>query len=174
MESSEANVMRKMRYVLALALAAAMLLCAPCALAQSAVVDNGSDPGSRLNMRSAPGKDAGSLGKFVSGTRVEILSEAGDGWAKVSIGGGKNSVTGYMMQDYLRSSSAVDATKARRVVSPYGTPSVVLRNRPSNSYDAVCMLAVGDTVTQIGVSGDFCYVMAADGTVGCLLSSELK
>ena len=166
--------MKTMRYGLALMLAAALLMCASCALAQSAVINNGGDPGSRLNMRSAPGKDAGSMGKFVSGTRVEIISDAGDGWAQVRIGGGRNSISGYMMKEYLSGSSKVDATRRCEVASPYGTPSVVLRDRPSNSYNAVCMLAVGDTVTQIGVSGDFCYVMTEDSTVGCLLASELK
>jgi len=79
-----------------------------------------------------------------------------------------------MMQDYLKSAASVDATVRRRVVSPYGTQSVVLRDRPSNSYDAVMMLQVGDTVTQIGVSGDFCFVVAGDDSAGCLHVSELK
>lgn len=157
-----------------LAAAAAMVLAASCALAQSAVIDNGNDPGSRLNMRSAPGKDASSIGKFSSGTRVEIVADAGSGWAQVEIGGGRNSISGYMMKEYLRPHAGVDARQARRVVSPYGTPSVVLRDRASNSYSAVMMLQVGAAVTQIGVSGEFCYVMTDDGTVGCLLTSELK
>lgn len=144
------------------------------ALAQSAVIDNGSNPENRLNMRSAPGKDAKALGKFVSGTRVEILADAGDGWSQVKIGGGKNAVTGYMMTQYLKSGSSVDARQTRRVTSPYGTQSVVLRDRPSNSYDAVMMLTVGETVTVIGVSGDFCYVLTGDSTVGCLAGNELK
>lgn len=165
--------MKKMKYVLMIAAFAALLAYASLAAAQSAVVDNGSDPGSRLNMRSAPDKQAGSMGKFVSGTQVEILRDAGNGWAEVRIGGGRNSITGYMMSSYL-SSGGIDARSRREVVSPYGTPSVVLRDRPSNSYDVVGMLAVGETVTQIGVSGDFCYVMTGDATVGCLLSSELK
>ena len=144
------------------------------ALAQSAVIDNGSNPENRLNMRSAPGKDAKALGKFVSGTRVEILADAGDGWSQVKIGGGQNAVTGYMMTQYLKSGSSVDARETRRVTSPYGTQSVVLRDRPSNSYDAVMMLMVGETVTVIGVSGDFCYVLTGDSTVGCLAGNELK
>lgn len=166
--------MKNVRYSLALVMLAAMLLLPACAWAKSAVVDNGSDPGSRLNMRIAPGKDAASLGKFVSGTPVEILQDAGNGWAEVRIGSGKNSITGYMMSDYLRSGSSVNAMRKREVASPYGTPSVVLRDRPSNSYSAVGMLIVGANVTQIGVSGDFCYVMTDDGTVGCLMNSELK
>lgn len=151
-----------------------MMLSAACALAQSAVVDNGSDPGSRLNMRSAPGKDAPSVGKFLSGTQVEIIADAGGGWAQVEIGGGRNSIGGYMMKEYLHAQAGVDARQTRRVISPYGTPSVVLRDRASNSYSAVMMLQVGAAVTQIGAAGEFCYVITDDGTVGCLLTSELK
>jgi len=166
--------MKSLRYrTLAAVCLMLMMLCASAA-AQGAVIDNGSDPSSRLNMRSAPSRDAGALGKFVSGTQVEILADAGNGWSQVQIGGGRHAVSGYMMTEYLKASSAVDARESRRVVSPYGTPAVVLRDRPSNSYDAVMMLAVGDPVTVIGVSGDFCYVMAGDGSVGCLLSGEIN
>lgn len=150
------------------------LMLPAAAMAHSAVVDNGSDPGSRLNMRSRPSRDASAIGKFVSGTRVEVIADAGDGWSQVRIGGGRGSVSGYMMTSYLKNSSAVDARESRKVVSPYGTQSVVLRDRPSNSYDAVAMLMVGETVTVIGVSGDFCFVQTGDSSVGCLLSSELK
>ena len=155
-------------------LAALMLLLPVMALAQSAVIDNGSDPSSRLNMRTAPAKDASAIGKFVSGTRVEILADAGGGWSQVRIGSGQSSVTGYMMTDYLKPSSAIDARESRMVASPYGTQSVVLRDRPSNSYNGVMMLMVGETVTVIGVSGDFCFVQTGDSSVGCLMNSELK
>ena len=150
------------------------MLVGSAAYAQSAVIDNGSDPSSRLNMRTAPDRGADAIGKFVSGTQVEIVADAGGGWSQVRIGGGRHAVVGYMMSEYLRGSSAVDARTNKTVVSPYGTQSVVLRDRPSNSYDAVMMLPVGTGVTVIGVSGDFCYVLAADGSVGCLLSGELK
>ena len=155
-------------------LALMLVLFSAAAYAQSAVVDNGSNPASRLNMRTAPDRSASAVGKFVSGTQVEIVADAGDGWSQVSIGGGRHTVSGYMMTEYLRDSSAVDAREKRKVVSPYGTQSVVLRDRPSNSYGAVMMLPVGETVTVIGVSGEFCYVIAADGSVGCLLIGELK
>ncbi|MCI6375247.1 MAG: SH3 domain-containing protein, partial [Clostridiales bacterium] len=64
--------------LLGMALAAAMLAAAPLALAQSAVVDNGSDLTSRLNLRAQPSKDAASLGKFYSGTAVDVVADAGD------------------------------------------------------------------------------------------------
>ena len=63
---------------------------------------------------------------------------------------------------------------AMQVTSPYGTQSVVLRDRPSNSYDAVAMLMVGDSVLGIGEMNEFRYVQTASGCVGCLLSGELK
>ena len=145
------------------------------ALAQSAVVDNGSDPDSRLNMRKEPSADSASLGKFYSGTEVVILSDAGDGWSQVSIGGGQNSLDGYMMSDYLSTDGegVIDATFDMEVVSPYGTQSVVLRSKPSDSFDAVAMLEVGEAVRVIGVSGNFYYVQMDDDSVGCLDSSEL-
>ena len=151
-----------------------LMLVPAMAMAHSAVVDNGGDPASRLNMRSEPSRDAAVVGKFVSGTRLEVLGDAGGGFSQVCIGDGRGSVMGYMMTSYLKDSSAVDARESRQVVSPYGTQSVVLRDRPSNSYDAVAMLMVGETVTVIGVSGDFCFVQTADLSVGCLLGSELK
>ena len=163
-----------MKKRLAVLLMMLMMTVPAMAMAYGAVVDNGSDPASRLNMRSEPSRDAAAIGKFVSGTQVEVLGDAGDGWAQVRIGGRRGSVTGYMMASYLKSSSAIDAREQRKVASPYGTQSVVLRNRPSNSYDAVAMLMVGETVTVIGVSGDFCFVQLGDSSVGCLLGSELK
>ena len=174
MPTALSEVKRMKMMIKALLLALILMMLCGAALAQSAVIDNGSDPASRLNMRSAPSRDAGTVGKFVSGTQVSILEDAGDGWSKVSIGGARHAFTGYMMTQYLRANSAVDARETRSVVSPYGTPAVVLRDKPSNSYGAVMMLAVGENVTVIGVSGDFCYVLAADGSAGCLLSSELK
>ena len=85
---------------------------------------------------------------FTQGTPVEIVADAGDGWSQVTIGGGVNSLSGYMMTRYLAedASAVQDMTKEMQVVSPYGTQSVVVRNTPSNSYDAVAMAEVGDEV----------------------------
>ena len=162
----------------ALALFAALTLSCTLALAQSALVDNGSDTLSRLNMRSEPSRESASLGGFYSGTAVEIVSDAGGGWSQVTIGGGQSSISGYMASDYLATGSAMggvlDATYDREVVSPYGTQSVVLRSRPSDSYEAVAMLTVGEAVRVIGVSGNFYYVRMSDDSVGCLSSDELN
>ena len=160
-----------------LALVAALALSPCAALAQTALVDNGSGTGGKLNMRMEPSRDSTSLGGFYSGTQVEIVADTGSGWSEVSIGEGLGSVSGYMMSDYLATGSAMDsvtdATYDMQVVSPYGTQSVVLRNRPSDSYDAVAMLEVGEAVRVIGVSGDFYYVRVDNDAVGCLSDDEL-
>ena len=155
-----------MKKRLMVSLAVLMALWGGQALAQSAVVNNGSDPNSRLNMRDQPSRDASAVGQFYTGTPVEIVDDAGDGWSQVTIG--------YMMTRYLAedASAVQDMTKEMQVVSPYGTQSVVVRNTPSNSYDAVAMAEVGDEVRVIGTKGDYYYVLLGDGSVGCLSTSE--
>ncbi len=155
-------------------LIAALVLVASCAFAQSAVIDNGSDSASMLNLRAQPDRSAAALGKFLSGTQVEVLGDAGDGWSQVQFGQGMGTVTGYVMTQYLSGRTNVNATYAASVVSPYGTQSVVLRDRPSNSYNAVAMLMVGDSVLVIGEMDAFRYVKTGSGCVGCLLKNELE
>ena len=63
-----------------LALLVSAALCMPAgAWAQSAVVDNGSNPDTRLNLRREAGTQSRSLGKFYTGTKVEVVADAGDG-----------------------------------------------------------------------------------------------
>ena len=161
-----------------LALAMMLMAATPGALAERAVVDNGSDPDSKLNLRSEPNTAAGIVGKFYTGTSVEIVADAGDGWAQVVIGGGSGSVGGYMMTQYLKTGEAArgvsDCARSCQVVSPYGTQSVVLRSRASDSYDAVAMLPVGKQVRAIGTSGDYYYVQLEDESVGCLAADEVR
>ena len=164
-----------MRRAVAIALLAA-LLCAG-ALAETARVDC-ADANSRLNMRVEPSRESASLGGFYSGTQVEIICDAGAGWSAVTIGEGIASVSGYMKSDYLATGSDADAvldgTYDALVASPYGTQSVVLRSRPSDSFEALAVLEVGDSVRVIGVSGDFYYVRMDDDSVGCLAGDELN
>lgn len=160
-----------------LALMMTALLCAPVgAMAQSAVVNNGSDLDSRLNLRQEAGTQSRSLGSFYTGTQVEVVADAGSGWTQVTLGGSVNSVSGYMSSQYLAGEAAgvIDATRSMEVVSPYGTQSVVLRSEASDSYDAVAMLAVGASVQVIGVADGFYYVQLDGECVGCLASDELK
>ena len=162
-----------------LTLLTAALLCMPAgALAQSAVVNNGSDPGSRLNLRREASTQSRSLGKFYTGTQVEIVADAGDGWAQVTLGGSVNSVSGYMSMQYLPTGGAAsgvgDATLCMKAVPPSGPQPAVLRTEPSAPHAPVAMLTVGESVQVIGVADGFYYVQLDDECVGCLASDELR
>lgn len=172
-EGRGVNGMKRLKLYAALLLMLAALLTPLCALAQTALVDSDG----ALNMRERPSRDSDSLGGFYSGTQVEIVSDAGEGWSEVSIGRGGN-VSGYMMNDYLATGEQMSGVRDRtydgQVVSPYGTQSIVLRDAPSDSYGAVAMLPVGESVRVIGESGGFYYVRTGDDSVGCLASDEVN
>ena len=53
-------------------------------------------PTDRLHLRTAPSTDAASMGRYYSGTPVQILKDQGE-WAKVSVAG----IQGYMMKKFL-------------------------------------------------------------------------
>ncbi|MCL1964793.1 MAG: SH3 domain-containing protein [Firmicutes bacterium] len=53
-------------------------------------------PTDRLHLRTAPSTDAVSIGRYYSGTPVQVLEDQGE-WAKVSIAG----IQGYMMKKFL-------------------------------------------------------------------------
>ena len=162
------KIMQKIQSIL---LAALMMACACSgAMAQAAQMDSAA----AINLREQPDNGAKVLGRFFSGAQVDILGDAGNGFSKVSLGTGMGTVSGYVMTETLAAQAQTDATKTAYVVSPYGTQSVVLRSRPSNSYDAVAMLMVGDRVLIIGEAGQFRFVQTGSGCVGCLLESELK
>ena len=89
-----------------------------------------------LYLRESPSQSAKALGQYANGTQVKVVSY-GATWCEVYVG----TRHGYMMTRYLAedASAVQDMTKEMQVVSPYGTQSVVVRNTPSNSYDAVAM-----------------------------------
>ena len=69
-------------------------------------------------------------------------------------------------------SEAQTAGTKRAVVSPYGTPTVVLRSRPSNSYGTAGILQTGESVELLGEFGGFLCVGTSAGT-GFLSEEEV-
>ena len=79
--------------ICALLLAAALCICAACALADDygdAVIDAGNS--NRLHLRAEPSTEAESLGLYFTGTEVECRSDPAKEWVEVKIG----RVRGYM------------------------------------------------------------------------------
>ena len=84
------------------ALSSALLLCAIAAgsCAQTLYIDNRETDKQfpeRLNFRAEPSASGDLLGLYYSGTHVEKLEDAENGYAKVLVGG----MTGYMASEYL-------------------------------------------------------------------------
>lgn len=94
-----------MKRIMSLMVMLTMLLaCCPAlagtAAARYAVVAN-PEPSSRLNLRQSPSRSSQSLGMYMNGVVVEVLSDDGGDWLAVRVGSGAGSRTGYMMRDFL-------------------------------------------------------------------------
>lgn len=150
-----------------------VLLCAASvsALAETAVVNN-PDPTDRLNLRSEAKSGADILRKYHSGVTVEILSDAGNGWAKVRIG----SAEGYMQKQFLvtgaNASSMQSAIPVGEVdVTPPQT-KLALRERESDDAAAVGSYDQGTSVEVLGISDGWLHVrVMQDGRTGFMRSA---
>lgn len=160
----------KMKCLTALGMALLLMCLFSAALAKTACV---SVPNGQVNVRREGKSGAEIVCKLVSGARVDV-QEGADGWAKITLGKGRGSITGYMMTEYLAAAPAKDDVREKTVASPYDTQSVVLRSAASDSYDAVSMAQVGQTVLLLGSMDGFGLVQLADGSVGWLSNAEMK
>ena len=138
----------------------------------SAVVNN---PNSidRLNLRTKPSQEAPSLGKYYSGTSVEVLSGDENGWTKVRL----HTLEGYMMTKYL-----VFGQEQFKV--GYAMPSVKINNTKgvglnlrqdqSTNSPSLGLYKNGSVVCAFGVSQTWCHVRTEDGNVGFMLRENLS
>lgn len=138
----------------------------------SAVVNN---PNSidRLNLRTKPSQNAPTLGKYYSGTTVEVLSSNQNGWTKVRI----HTLEGYMMTKYLAFGqdqfSVGYALPSVKIENMNGT-GLNLRQQQSSSSASLGLYKNGSTVCVLGVSENWCHVQTEDGQVGFMLREGLS
>lgn len=138
----------------------------------SAVVNN---PNSidRLNLRTKPSQSAPTLGKYYSGTTVEVLSSDQNGWTKVRI----HTLEGYMMTKYLAFGqdqfSVGYAMPSVKIENMNGT-GLNLRQQQSSSSTSLGLYKNGSTVCVLGVSENWCHVQTEDGQVGFMLREGLS
>lgn len=144
-----------------------ILLCTH-ASAEWATVCN-PNPSDRLNLRAEASSEAISYGKYYSGTQVQILSRAQNGWYRVRIGTGNGvcDVEGYMMAKYLAVGSAAVQDARPRVTLSDSSGSVVLRD----FYTGSCVGKVrsGTSVTVLGVGTKYLHVLTDSGECGMVL-----
>lgn len=154
------------RMICALMLAA-LVFPAVCAFAEARVVWNDSRYwDERLNLRAGPDKGAQSLGRYYTGTRVQVLEDTGD-WCRVRIATGTRGARteGYMMSQYLRST---DGWMGAGLL-PYGTltGNTVLTDAQGTRLEGG-QLAAGGKVYVMGVDGSRVHAVTEDGLMGYL------
>lgn len=139
---------------------------------KSATVNN---PNSidRLNLRTMPSEDAPTLGKYYSGTVVEVLGETQNGWTKVRF----HTLEGYMMTRYLAfghdQSQVIPTILSVQIKNPNGT-GLNLRRQPSTASPSLGLYPNGSIVTVYGVGETWCHVQTGDGNVGFMLRESLS
>lgn len=149
----------------ALALCLVFMLCAACAFAQTLYVRN-PDPQDRLNLRAAPRQSALTLGKYYSGTAVQVLGRSGD-YLYVRAG----TMEGYMMSAYL-SETFEDARPVMEVANAAGT-GANLRAQPDAAAEITYFARNGETLAVLGVRDDGWLHVQSEGNTGFVRASLL-
>lgn len=112
--------------------------------------------GGRLNLRKYATTSSTSLGKYATGSWVEIKGDGGNGFAYVKTMDGK---TGYMSRNYLN--TAVDANAATVKYANGGY--VNLRSGPALTYDVLMRVTSGTNVTIENDSYEWNYISVFHG-----------
>lgn len=115
-----------------------------------AVVHN-PDPADRLHLRVSADRASASLGKFYSGTPVQVMSREG-AWCHVRIGLGESALTGWMKAEYLTFGPEMDGVKE-------AFPQLFFREE----YEGAPGFDAGFRV--IGVDGTLFILMQEDGAL---------
>jgi len=130
-------------------LAAAVLLIALPALSLAA--DFAVVKGGRLNLREYASTGSRSLGKYASGSWVEIINGGSNGFAYVRTMDGKR---GYMSQGYLNFGSAGNEATVRYANGGY----VNLRSGPSLDYAVIIRVTSGTSIRILDETTEWNYV----------------
>ena len=136
----------------------------------TAVVFN-DKPENRLHLRTAPSRNADSLGKYYTGVTVDLLyqEKVVSGWRKVSIAG----QVGWVNADYLSFASNGNYSgylpPLRKVRGAVGGEGANMRADADKNAAIVRRLPNGTPVEVLGVSGDWGHIRLKDGTVGWMV-----
>lgn len=123
------------------------------------------NPNGYVNLRAYASLNAQVLGRYESGTGVEILARLSTGWTQVRIG----AQTGYMVSDFVQSS--VQSTQGR-ITSRYGG-RINLRSAPMSDGAIITSLPTGASVTVL-LSGKNWHKISADGYTGYIAAQYVS
>ena len=109
--------------------------------------------GGRLNLRQYPSSSSQSLGKYNSGSWVDVQGQSASGWYAVRTMDGK---TGYMAGNYLTFAQSGSIGTVAYANGGY----VNLRRGPSLDYAVVTRVTSGTTISILDASYEWNYVSA--------------
>ena len=109
--------------------------------------------GGRLNLRQYPSSSSQSLGKYDSGSWVDVQGQGASGWYAVRTMDGK---TGYMAGNYLTFAQSGSIGTVAYANGGY----VNLRRGPSLDYAVVTRVTSGTTISILDASYEWNYVSA--------------
>ncbi len=133
------------------------------------------DPARRLNLRTGPGSQYESIGKYYSGVRVVYMHqpEPQKGWRRVMIEG----VMGYVSTDYLEMYADY---YGKEWIAPLGKVQGVnskglnLRKEPRTKADIIAAYPVGTSVEILGIYDSiWAHVRLQDGNSGYMMLQYL-
>lgn len=181
-----------MKKILTAALIALMIMSLLVPMAAFAGADPGQNMwvncrnGKSLNLRQSPSTGSGLIARLPCGTKVTVLEDAGNGWAKISA----PHHTGYVMTKFLVASKPgkyeiTEQANTFSPVSPYMATaiavkghedrSVGLRTMPNKDSKAFRHLAPGDEVQVIAQGKLWSEVIDPQtGRTGYVASSYLQ
>ena len=132
---------------------------------------NNPNPADRLNLRTAPSVDAPTLGKYYTGTFVEVLGEAQDGWVWVRF----CNLEGYMQKKFLAFDEArglVGSALPVVKINNLGGTGLHLRETQSANSASLGLYPNGEVLFVYGVGETWCHVQAG-GKIGFMLREQL-
>lgn len=128
--------------------------------------------GQRVHLRSAPDKNAPSLGKYYNGVRLIINGNSTDEWVAVSIGGLEGYVQGKDIT--IEGLETVASAMPAVMVKDHGsTEGVALRQQPSATSEMLDVCMNGAEVILMGYTNEWAHVIA-NGQTGFLPVANLR
>ena len=108
------------------------------------------------------------LGRIYAGTAVNAGEEQ-SGFRRIKLA----SLTAYAEADAFSADQGRNETQTAQALSPYGTETLILRDKPSDSCSTIGVLRAGETVRILGSFNGFCFVQSKSGS-GFLSLQEIK
>lgn len=120
-----------------------------------------------VNVRSSDSEQADKLGKVSGGTKLQVLEQRPNGWAKVDYEGKE----GYIKTEFLQLAESAAGTETIGTVT--ATTNINVRASASETADRLGVLSGGDSAELVGTEGDWSKIKY-NGQIGYVKSEYVQ